>query len=68
MFYVIRLNRYSVLSPTIMTVAQSIQYLLQTCSKMPIPLINCTVNDSLVSATPSDTTGALHFIDVIQVD
>jgi len=34
-----------------MTVAHSVHYLLQSCLKMPMPVINCTVNSALVSAT-----------------
>jgi len=51
---------------TVMIVAQSIHYMPQTCLKMQMPLINCTVSNALVSATVP-WTHALQFIDVIQL-
>jgi len=44
---------------TVMTVARGVHYMLQTCLKMPIPLIICTVNNALCHVIR-----AFQFIDV----
>jgi len=49
---------------TVMPVAHCVHYMLQTCLKMPMLLINCTVNNALVSAT---VPHELHFTDIIQL-
>jgi len=51
---------------TVTVVAHGVYYMPQTCLKMPMPLINCTVNNALVSATVPRIY-ALQFIDVIQL-
>jgi len=43
---------------TVTSVACIVSYMPQTCLEMPTPLINCTANNALVSATEPRTTTA----------
>jgi len=42
---------------TVTVVAYVVQYLPQTCSKMPTPLVNRNVNDASVCSTPNAHSG-----------
>jgi len=53
---------------TLRIVVHSFRYLSLTCLTMPIPLVNCTDNSALVSATvPCHMRTSVQFIDVIQL-